>query len=125
MLLTEIEQTFKEIKGELSIRPIHHQKDKRIEAHIFVAFQAYCLNVTLKERLKRLAPGLTPRAVIEKFKKIQMVDVHVPTTDGRHLLMSRYTHPEKEHKILLNQLKLNLPKQPPPKITSTVINITK
>lgn len=118
ILLTEIEQAFRDIKGELSLRPINHQKDTRIEAHIFVAFQAYCLNVTLKQRLKALAPGLTPRSVLEKFKKIQMVDVHLPTTDGRHLLMTRYTQPEKEHKILLNRLKLDLPRQPSPKITS-------
>jgi len=118
MLLTEIEQAFKELKGELSIRPINHQKDERIEAHIFVAFQAYCLNVTLKHRLKALAPGLTQRAVIEKFKEIQMVDVHLPTTDGRHLKLSRYTQPEKDHKILLARLSLDLPPQPPPKITS-------
>ena len=118
MLLTEIEQAFKELKGELSIRPINHQKDERIEAHIFVAFQAYCLNVTLKHRLKALAPGLTQRSVIEKFKTIQMVDVHLPTTDGRHLKLSRYTQPEKDHKILLARLSLDLPPQPSPKITS-------
>lgn len=118
MLLTEIRQAFKELKGELSIRPINHQKDERIEAHIFVAFQAYCLNVTLKHRLKAFAPGLTQRSVIEQFKKIQMLDVHLPTTDGRHLKLSRYTQPEKEHKILLNRLKLSLPPQPPPQITS-------
>ena len=116
MLLTEIEQAFKELKSDLSIRPIYHQKDKRIEAHIFVAFQAYCLNVTLKAKLKRLAPGLTPREVIDKFKKIQMVDIHVPTTDGRSLLMSRYTQPENDHMVLLDQLKLKLPKQSAPKI---------
>lgn len=118
MLLGEVEQAFKEIKGDLLIRPIHHQKDTRIEAHIFVAFQAYCLNVTLKQRLKWLATGLTPRAVIEKFKKMQMLDIHLPTTDGKQLVLTRYTQPEKEHKMLLNQMKLNLPKQPPPKITS-------
>ena len=120
MLLTEVEQAFKELKGDLSIRPIHHQNEDRIQAHIFVAFQAYCINVTLKEKLKRLAPGLTPRAVIEKFKKIQMVDVHLPTTDNRNLLMSRYTQPEKEHKILLEQMNLKLPKQLPPTISTKV-----
>ena len=80
--LIEIEQAFKELKGDLAIRPIHHQRDHRIEAHIFVAFVAYCLQVTLKQRLRALAPGLTPRAVLEKFKSIQMVDVHLPTTDA-------------------------------------------
>lgn len=116
--LTEIEHAFRDLKGELYLRPIHHQTDARIEAHIFVAFQAYCLHVTLKQRLKALATGLTPASVLEKFKKIQMVDVVLPTTDGRFLTMTRYTQPEKEHKIILNQLKLDLPAQPPPKITS-------
>ena len=119
--LTEIEQAFKELKSDLSIRPIYHQKDSRIEAHIFVAFQAYCLQVTLKQRLRALAPGLTPRAVLEKFAALQMVDVHLPTTDGRYLVLPRYTQPDKDQKILLSQLKLELPDQPPPKIYSQAL----
>jgi transposase len=114
--LTEIEQAFKELKGDLSIRPIYHQSDERIEAHIFIAFVAYCLQVTLKQRTRALAPGLTPRAVLEKFAALQMVDVHLPTTDGRHLVLSRYTQPEKDLQLLLNQLKLKLPPQSPPTI---------
>ena len=106
--LTEIEQAFKELKSDLAIRPIYHHKDTRIEAHIFVAFVAYCLQVTLKSRLRALAPGLTPRAVLEKFAAIQMVDVHLPTTDGRQLVLSRYTQPEKDQQILLSQLKAAL-----------------
>jgi hypothetical protein len=113
--LTEIEQAFKELKSDLAIRPIYHQTDARIEAHIFVAFVAYCLQVTLKQRSRTLAPGLTPRAVLEKFAAVQMVDVHLPTTDGRQLILSRYTQPEKDLQLLLNQLKLSLPEQPPPK----------
>ena len=116
--LTEIEQAFKELKGDLAIRPIYHQLDHRIEAHIFVAFIAYCLQVTLKQRLRALAPGLTPRAVLEKLKAMQMVDVHLPTTDGRHIVLPRYTQPENDQKILLQQLKLALPPQPPPRITA-------
>ena len=116
--LTEIEQAFKELKSDLCIRPIHHQKDERIEAHIFVAFVAYCLQVTLKQRLRVVAPGLTPRAALEKFGVMQMVDVHLPTTDGRHLVLPRYTQPEKDQLLLLQQLKLQLPEQPPPRITS-------
>jgi hypothetical protein len=119
--LTEIEQAFKELKSDLSIRPIYHQKDSRIEAHIFVAFQAYCLQVTLKQRLQALAPGLTPRAVLEKFAALQMVDVHLPTTDGRYLVLPRYTQPDKDQQILLSQLKLELPDQPPPKIYSQAL----
>ncbi|MDR1968941.1 MAG: IS1634 family transposase [Burkholderiaceae bacterium] len=115
--LTEVEQAFKELKHDLALRPIYHQHEHRIEAHIFVAFLAYCLQVTLKANLKRHAAGLTPRSVIEKFKTIQMVDVHLPTTDGRELVLSRYTQPEPDHRMLLDTLKLRLPEQPPPKIT--------
>jgi hypothetical protein len=114
--LTEVEQAFKELKGDLAIRPVYHQSDERIEAHIFVAFLAYCLQVTLKQRLRALAPGLTPRAVLEKFAAIQMLDVHFPTTDGRTLIFTRHTQPEKDHQLLLQQLKLRLPPQPPPRI---------
>ena len=116
--LTEVEQAFKELKNDLGVRPIYHQRDERIAAHIFVAFLAYCLQVTLKARLRPLAPGLTPRAAIENLAAIQMVDVHLPTTDGRHLVLSRYTQPEPEQQILLDQLRLELPPQPPPRISA-------
>lgn len=116
--LTEIEEAFRNLKGHLAIRPIHHRTDWRIEAHIFVAFLAYCLHVTLQQRLRALAPGLTSRAVIEKLSAIQMVDVVVPTTDGRVLILPRYTQPENDHQLLLQQLHLVLPAQPPPRISS-------
>jgi len=115
--LTEVEQAFKEIKHDLAVRPIFHKTEERIEAHIFVAFLAYCLQVTLKAQLRQLAGGTTPREVIEKFKTMQMVDVQLPTTDGRELTLSRYTQPEPEHRMLLDRLRLSLPSQPPPKIT--------
>jgi transposase len=116
--LVEIEAAFKNLKDDLALRPIYHQLERRIEAHIFVAFMAYCLQVTLRARLRPLAPGLTPRAVLDKFAAIQMLDVHFPTTDGRTLILSRYTHPEPDQKILLEQLNLTLPAQPPPRISS-------
>ena len=116
IVLTEIEQAFKELKSDLEIRPIYHQKDNRIEAHIFVSFLSYCLQVTLKHRAKAKAPGLTPRAILEKFKAIQMIDVHLPTTDNRNLILPRYTQPEKDIQLLLHQLDLALPAQPPPRI---------
>lgn len=116
--LTEVEQAFKELKHDLAVRPIYHSSEARIEAHIFVAFLAYCLQVTLKGQLKRLAHGITPREVIAKFETIQMVDVHVPTTDGRELVLSRYTQPEADHRMLLDLLRLTLPEQPPPRITA-------
>ena len=116
LLLTEIEQAFKNLKSDLVLRPIFHKLELRIEAHIFIAFMAYCLHVTLKQRLRSLAPGLTPRAVLDKLSAIQMIDVHLPTTDNRQLIMPRYTQPEKDILLLLAQLKLHLPPQPPPKV---------
>ena len=115
--LVAVEEAFKTLKGDLAIRPIFHQRERRIEAHIFIAFLAYCLHVTLGHRLKNLAPGLTPRNVLEKFSAVQMIDVHVPTTDGRELTLTRYTQPEPELTLLLERLKFALPPQPPPKIT--------
>jgi hypothetical protein len=117
--LVAVEEAFKNLKGDLALRPIFHQDEARIEAHIFIAFLAYCLHITLKRRLHVLAPGLTPRSVLEKFAAMQMIDVHVPTTDGRELLLTRYTQPEPEMGLLLDKLKLELPAQPPPKITAT------
>ena len=116
--LVAVEEAFKTLKGDLSIRPIYHQREKRIEAHIFIAFLAYCLYVTLGHRLKHLAPGLTTRSVLEKFCAVQMIDVHVPITDGRELTLTRYTQPEPELKLLLEKLRIALPPQPPPKITA-------
>jgi transposase len=118
MQLSQVEEAFKNLKGDLAIRPIHHQKLDRVEAHIFVAFVAYCLHVTLHRRLRDLAPGLTPRSVLEKFSALKMIDVHLPTTDGRTIIMPRYTQPEPELIVLLKQLKLTLPAQPPPRVTA-------
>ncbi len=116
--LVEVEAAFKTLKGDLAIRPIFHQEERRIEAHIFIAFLAYCLHVTLAQQLQALAPGLTPRSVLDKFAAVQMIDVYVPTTDGRELCLTRYTQPEPELKLLLDKLKLTLPAQAPPKITA-------
>jgi transposase len=116
--LVEIEAAFKNLKDDLKLRPIYHQLENRIEAHIFVAFIAYCLHVTLRARLKLVAGGLTARAVLDKFAAIQMLDVKFPTTDGRTLILSRYTEPNTDHKLLLEQLHLTLPPQPPPRISA-------
>jgi hypothetical protein len=116
--LVQVEEAFKTLKGDLAIRPIHHQKERRIEAHIFVAFVAYALHVTLRRRLRDLAPGLTPRSVLEKFRAVQMIDVHLPTTDGRKVILSRYTQPERELQMVLRQLRMSLPDQPPPRVTA-------
>jgi transposase len=116
--LVEVEAAFKTLKGDLAIRPLFHQLEQRVEAHIFIAFLAYCLHVTLGQQLKALAPGLTPRSVLEKFATMQMIDVYVPTTDERELSLTRYTQPEPELKLLLDKLKLALPAQAPPKISA-------
>lgn len=117
--LVEVEGAFKTMKDDLQLRPIYHQLEQRIEAHIFVAFLAYCLHVTLRARLKPLAPGLTPRAVLDKLAAVQMLDVHFPTTDGRTLILSRYTELTADQKLLARQLNLDLPPQPPPRISAT------
>ena len=118
LLLAEIEAAFKNLKSDLRLRPIYHQLEERIEAHIFVAFLSLCLHVTLRGKLRPLAPGLTPRAVLDKLACIQMLDVYFPTTDGRKLRFRRYTKPEKDQAVLLAQMKLQLPPQPPPEITT-------
>ena len=120
-LLWDIEEAFKNLKGDLAIRPIFHHDESRIEAHIFIAFLAYALQVTLTRRLHALAPGLTARSALEKFAAVQMIDVHLPTTDGREIVLTRYTQPEPELQLLINQLKLTLPSQPPPKITAAAL----
>jgi hypothetical protein len=114
--LVAVEEAFKNLKDDLALRPIFHKEEHRIEAHIFISFLAYCLYITLQRRLHALAPGLTARSALEKFAAVQMIDVHIPTTDGRELLLTRYTQPEPELLLLLHQLRLVLPPQPPPKI---------
>ena len=121
--LVAVEQAFKNLKGDLAIRPVFHQDERRIEAHIFIAFLAYCLQITLQRRLHALAPGLTARSALEKFAAVQMIDVHLPTTDGRELRLTRYTQPEPELQLLIRQLKLQLPSQPPPRIATAVARV--
>ena len=116
--LTQIESVFRSLKSELGIRPVYHRLEHRVDAHILVAFLAYCLQVTLKNRLMLHAPGLTPTAVLENLSAIQMIDVWVPTVDGRWLILPRYTQPEKDTLLLLQKLRIELPAQPPPRITS-------
>jgi transposase len=117
--LVVIEAAFKNLKDDLEIRLIFHRKPDRIEAHIFVAYLAYCLHVTLQGKLRSVAGGLTPRSVLEKFGSMPMMDVYFPTEQaGQELLFRRYTQPEKDHQILLQQLGWTLPEQPPPRLTS-------
>ena len=118
ILLTQVEAAFKSLKSDLAVRPMRHQLEHRVEAHIFVAVMGYCLMVTLRHKLRDCADGLTAQDVLDKLGSIMMIDVRIPTTDGRILEMRRYSQPEVEHKIILDKLKMDLPKQPPPKIYS-------
>ena len=119
--LTQIESVFRSLKSELNIRPIYHQIEQRAEAHILIAFLAYCLQVTLKNRLMIHAPGLTAAAVLEKLGTIQIVEVWIPTLDGRWLILPRHTQPEKDVQALLDQIHIHLPPQPPPRIKAAAI----
>jgi hypothetical protein len=116
MQLCQVEKAFRTLKGDLGLRPIFHHKPNRIEAHLFVAFLAYCLSITLRQFLRAAAPGLMPRVVIEKLATLQMLDVVVPTTDGRELRLIRRTEPDRDVELLLSRLGCKLPPQPPPKI---------
>jgi transposase len=126
MNLVRIEESFRTLKGDLGLRPIFHQNDNRVEAHVFISFLAYCLHVTLEQYNKKAATrlrqgyggqaGLSSRSVLERMSEIQMLDVTIPATDGRELHMKRYTKPEKVHQLLLDQLGFILPEQPPPQI---------
>jgi len=116
--LVEIEAVFKSFKNDLGLRPIYHSVEPRVEAHIFVCFLAYCLHVTLRQRLNALAPGLTPRAALETLAGVQMLDLELPTSDNRWLVMSRYTQPDKAVELLLPRLQMRLPEQPPPRLST-------
>ena len=118
MRLVEIEGVFKTFKNDLHLRPIYHWSETRVEAHVLVCFLAYCLHVTLKEKLRAVAPGLTPRAVLDQLAGIQMLDVELPTTDDRWLTLKRYTQPDKACQLILAQLKMTLPEQAPPRLSS-------
>jgi transposase len=119
MQLVFVEEAFRTLKGDLGLRPIYHHKPERIEAHLFVAFLAYCLSITLRQRLKALAGGLMPRVVFEKLANLQLLDVRVPTTDGRELLLVRRTEPDRDVALLLARLNLQLPPQPTPRISQS------
>lgn len=118
--LTQIESVFRSLKSELGIRPIYHQLEHRADAHVLIAFLAYCLQVTLKNRLMIHAPGLTPSAVLEKLATIQMVEVWIPMMDGRWLVLPRHTQPEKDVQAVLDQLQISLPCQPPPRVKGSL-----
>jgi transposase len=119
--LTQIEAVFRSLKSELGIRPVYHQLEHRADAHVLIAFLAYCLQVTLKNRLMIHAPGLTPAAVLEKLATIQMVEVWIPMLDGRWLVLPRHTQPDKDVQAVLEHIQIALPSQPPPRIKASQV----
>ena len=119
--LTQIEAVFRSLKSERGIRPVYYRLEHRVDAHIMVAFLPYCLQVTLKNRLQIHAPGLIPAAVPDKLGTVQMIDVWIPTRDGRWLILPRNTQPAKDLQLLLDDIHLALPAQPPPRITAPAL----
>jgi transposase len=117
--LVEVESAFKNLKGDLAIRPIYHSKENRVEAHLFVAFMAYSLHVCLRGQLKRVAGGLTPRTMLEKFGRIELIDVHLPVEGGKTMVMTRRTQPDVDQRMLLERLGWELPEQGPPRISAS------
>ena len=115
--LVEAEAAFKNLKGDLGLRPIYRSKESRIEAHIFVAFMAYSMQVCLRGQLRRVAGGLTPRTMLEKFGRIELIDVHLPVGEGRTMVMTRRTQPDLDQRLLLERLGWELPEQGPPRLT--------
>ncbi len=125
MQLTEAEASFRALKSELSIRPLFHQLEPRVKAHVMVAFLGYALWVTLKHLLKRRTPiipqasasgvnnaqPLSPMKALALLSTLQSADIVLPTTDGREVRLRRITEPTAEQKSLLHQLGLRLPER--------------
>jgi transposase len=114
--LTEVEAVFRTMKSQLAIRPIWHWVGSRVEAHVMVAFLGYCLWVCLKQKLKSVAPSLSPWQLLDQFGRIVQVEVWFKLRAGGAICLPRITQPEPAQAILLHQLGWSLPEPPPPKI---------
>jgi transposase len=107
--LTEAEAAFRTLKSELAIRPLFHQLERRVKAHILVAFLGYALWVTLKHRLRQRGTGLTPARALAQLVTVQTADIILPTTDGREIRLRRVATPTREQQRLLDQLGVTIP----------------
>ncbi len=116
--LTEVEAAFRSFKSEVKVRPIWHWLERRVEAHVLVAFLGYCLWVCLRKKAQRLAPSLTPWQILAQLGQIALVEVWFELRDGRRICLPRITQPEPVQALLLQQLNWQLPQQPPPRIYS-------
>lgn len=109
MQLTEVEAAFRALKSELSIRPLFHRLERRVKAHVMVAFLGYALWVTLKHLLRRKQSAWSASRALAELATLQSADIVLPTTDGREIRLRRITEPTAEQKRLLAQLGIDLP----------------
>lgn len=111
MQLTEVEAAFRTLKSELAIRPLFHQLEKRVKAHVLVAFLGYALLVTLKHLLKRRGSDYSPAYILRRLSELNSVDIVLPTVEGREIWLRRITKPDDEQQKILYQLQLPLPER--------------
>lgn len=109
--LTDAEAAFRVQKSDLSIRPVWHQREDRVQAHIFVCFLAYVLWKTLEQWQRRAGLGSSPRTLLEELGQIQSADVVVPAVDGRELRLRCVVRPDRSQAAILDRLGLELPKR--------------
>src|SRR5438552_4046770 len=115
--LTDAEAAFRIQKSELGIRPVWHQREDRVQAHILVCFLAYVLWKTLAQWQRRAGLGQSPRTILDELRRIQSTDVVLPTEDGRDLRLRCVVRPDAAQAALLDRLGLDLPQRlrvPPP-----------
>jgi len=111
MQLTEVEAAFRTLKSELAIRPLFHQLEKRVKAHVLVAFLGYALQVTLKHLLKRSASEYSPAEALKWLAEIRSVDIVLPTVEGREIWLRRITKLDEQQQRILHQPRLQLPER--------------
>ena len=109
--LWQAEAAFRVHKSELDIRPIWHQKEERVQAHILVCFLAFCLWKALRGWQERADLGSSPRTLLEEFERIQSVDVVLPTNHGAELRLRCVTQPDEAQRALIDRLGLSLPRR--------------
>jgi len=111
MQLTEVEAAFRTLKSELAIRPLFHQLEKRVKAHVLVAFLGYALQVTLKHLLKRSGSEYSPAQALKRLAEIYSGDIVLPTIEGREIWLRRIAKLNEEQQAILQQLQVQLPEQ--------------
>ena len=111
MQLTEVEAAFRTLKSELAIRPLFHQLEKRVKAHVLVAFLGYAMQVTLKHLLKRSGSEYSPCEALKWLAEIRSVDIVLPTVEGREIWLRRITKLDEQQQRILHQLRLQLPER--------------